>query len=105
MKALVINDTRSHYGFIIDVEQNRDGSYYDSAADLVYQPRELQFQWEENPTPVDWDAFRREAAKDILPTLIEKASEIYEFESLVKDVWCKQAVEWADELIRQLKQE
>ncbi|MBO7071851.1 MAG: hypothetical protein J6W09_11250 [Bacteroidales bacterium] len=54
---------------------------------------------------VDWSAFRREAAKDILPSLIEKASEIYELESLVKEVWCKQAVEWADELIKQLKQE
>lgn len=51
----------------------------------------------------DWQAFRREAAKDILPSLIEKASEIYGLESLAKEVWCKQAVEWADELIRQLK--
>lgn len=50
---------------------------------------------------VDWSSFRREAAKDILPALIE----MYGLESLNKETWCKQAIEWADELIKQLKQE
>ena len=54
---------------------------------------------------IDWSSFRREAAKEILPTLIEKASEIYELESLAKEVWCEKAVEWADELIKRLKDE
>ena len=53
---------------------------------------------------VDWDAFRREAAKDILPSIITAASKVYEFESLDKDVWCEQAVAWADSLIKQLKE-
>ena len=53
----------------------------------------------------DWGAFRREAAKDILPALIDKASDVYDLESLAKDVWCHQAIEWADELIKQLKDE
>ena len=54
---------------------------------------------------VDWPSFRREAAKDILPALIDKASDVYDLESLAKDVWCHQAIEWADELIKQLKDE
>ena len=54
--------------------------------------------------PVDWSAFRREAAKDILSVLIEKASNVYEFESLNKEIWCQQAIEWADELIKQIKE-
>lgn len=57
--------------------------------------------WEEP----DWSAFRRDAAKDILTVLIEKASDVYELESLDKNIWCQQAIEWADELIKQLKQE
>lgn len=63
-------------------------------------PLECFDLWEEP----DWSSFRIEAAKEILPSLIEKASEVYEFESLVKEVWCKQAVEWADELIRVIRE-
>jgi len=37
--------------------------------------------------------------------LIEKASDVYEFKSLTKKIWCQQAIEWADELIKQLKDE
>ena len=54
---------------------------------------------------VDWSAFRREVAKDIVTVLIEKASDVYELESLDKNIRCQQAIEWADELIKQLKQE
>ena len=60
-----------------------------------YQDRELD----------DWDAFRREAAKDILPSIITAASKVYEFESLDKDIWCAQAVAWADSLVKHLKME
>ena len=106
MKALVINDTRSHYGFVIDVEQNRDGSYYDSVADLVYEARELQFQFEGEP--IDWQAFRREAAKDIVCAILSAGMEqtddnnqhFHTFESLAES-----AVKWADTLIAKLKQE
>ena len=94
MKALVINETRSHYGFVIDVEQNRDGSYYDSITDLVYEARELQFQWQETPL-VDWQAFRREAAKDILCAIVSH---------LGGNANIERAVELADALIEQLKQ-
>ena len=70
-----------------------DGGYYKSAV----LPLECFDLWEEP----DWSSFRREAAKDILPALIE----MYGLESLNKETWCKQAIEWADELIKQLKQE
>ena len=54
--------------------------------------------------PDEWENFRREAAKDILNSIISAASKIYEFESLDKSIWCKQAIDWADELIKQLKE-
>ena len=95
MKALVINDTRSHYGFVIDVEQNRDGLYYDPVSELVYEARELQqFQWQENP--VDWSSFRREAAKDILAGMVSYTGGNADIE---------RAIELADALIDKLKQE
>lgn len=50
---------------------------------------------------VDWDAFRREAAKEILCSLLS-ANPNY---SLKKDIAASAAIEYADELIRQLKQE
>ena len=75
--------------------------------DGILRQKNLSGEWEiiDESESVDWDAFRREAAKDILPALIDKASDVYDLESLAKDVWCHQAIEWADELIKQLKDE
>lgn len=106
MKALVINETRSHYGFVIDVEEKVDGSYYDGITDLVYEARELQFQKQD--CNIDWSTFRREAAKDIVCAILSAGMEqtddnneyFHTFENLAKT-----AVSWADELIRQLKKE
>lgn len=60
---------------------------------------------EEKPKDTtDWESFRREAAKDILKTLIsEAARRTYVSETIVKGLWCTKAVEWADELIKELK--
>ena len=55
-----------------------------------YQDRELD----------DWDAFRREAAKDVLPAVIDKKSSMCSYEEVVKE-----AITFADELIKQLKEE
>lgn len=52
-----------------------------------------------SPT-VDWDEFRREAAKDILPAIIKKKSSMCGFDEVVAE-----AITFADELIRQLKEE
>lgn len=75
----------------------KDGYEYYRAADLVFPETP---DWDKT----DWSAFRREAAKGILPSIITAASKIYEFESLDKDIWCEQAVAWADSLIKQLKE-
>lgn len=47
----------------------------------------------------DWNTFRREAAKDVLPAIIAKKSSMCSFEEVVKE-----AVQFADELIRQLRE-
>lgn len=73
--------------------------FYDVETHDIYLPDELDFAAE-----LDWQAFRGEAAKDILNSIISAASKIYEFESLNKRIWCEQAIDWADELIRQLQE-
>lgn len=53
---------------------------------------------DESPT-VDWSAFRREAAKDILPAVITKKSSMCAYNDVVKE-----AITFADVLIKQLKE-
>lgn len=48
----------------------------------------------------NWSSFRREAAKDILPAVIAKKSSMCNYDEVVKE-----AIEFADELLRQLKDE
>lgn len=66
---------------------------------VVYKPSDLEFI--DRPAPlepiVDWSAFRREAAKDILSSLCSFPPINYK-----EDV--QQAINIADELIRQLKE-
>lgn len=51
---------------------------------------------------VDWDAFRRETAKDVVCALLQDNRTSY----LQPYEWfCKQAISMADELIKQLKEE
>lgn len=47
---------------------------------------------------IDWEAFRREAAKDILGAVIAKKSSMCSYEEVVAE-----AIKFADELIKQLK--
>jgi len=71
-----------------------NGGYYKSEV----LPLECFDLWEET----DWSSFRREAAKDILAGFAAKIGHpmIDYFEQS-----CKYAIQLADELIRQLKQE
>lgn len=62
---------------------------------LLYRPEELDFISEP-----DWDTYRREAAKDLLPFAAELRDYIGG-----PVVFVKTAIEIADELIRQLKKE
>lgn len=68
---------------------------------IVYKSSDLEFL--ETPPKlkpeVDWDTFRREAAKDILPAVIEKKSSMCSFEEVTKE-----AIQFADELIKQLRE-
>ena len=48
----------------------------------------------------DWDTFRKDAAKDVLPAIIAKKSSMCSFKEVVKE-----AVQFADELIRQLRED
>lgn len=67
---------------------------------VVYKPSDLEFI--DRPAPlepiVDWSAFRREVAKDILSALCSFPPINYK-----EDV--QQAINISDELIRQLKEE
>ena len=53
---------------------------------------EMEIDW-------DWEKFRRETAKDVLPAVIAKKSSMCSFKEVVKE-----AVQFADELIKQLKE-
>lgn len=56
---------------------------------------------------VDWSSFRREAAKDILPAMINwrRVNEAGANILISKEEAAKLAIEYADELIKQFKQE
>lgn len=59
------------------------------------------------PEFVDWSAFRREAAKDILPAMINwrRVNEAGANIIISKEEAAKLAIKYADELIKLLKQE
>ena len=99
MKA-VIHKTGA-IGEVLGIEK-RDGIEYAYFENGLCKPvSEIGFlipfeQYEEDN--YDWASFRREAAKDVLPAVIEKKSSMCSFEEVVKE-----AVQFADELIKQLR--
>lgn len=75
---------------------------------VVYKTSDLEFIDKPEPLKptVDWSAFRREAAKDILVGFagsVMRDDDILE-DKTVSDL-VKTAVMWADSLIKQLKEE
>lgn len=60
-----------------------------------YQDRELD----------DWDAFRREAAKDFMSAIITREAPQYNFACRNVADRVTEAIMWADELIKQIKEE
>lgn len=96
---------RETFDFVYYIDSNGKEHTEDGRGLNLYWDFETEI---ENPsinkTIVDWSSFRREAAKDILKTLIsEAARRTYVPETIVKGLWCTKAVEWADELIKELK--
>lgn len=90
----------------IDVEKFKSG-YRDKKTLYTYAPEELELK------EVDWDAFRRDAAKDIIPAILscDKIMEhIWNLTGTGKhpaktqDMVVNISIKYANELIRQLKE-
>lgn len=93
MKAQVIKtgevvEVVQDFGYFLEVSLNPEQSQ------RLWKPDELDLDYEH------WIAFRREAAKDVLPAVIAKKSSLCNYDEVVKE-----AIKFADELIRQLKKE
>ncbi len=90
MKAKVIKT-----GEVVEVQPRANGSWASSNMNTTkfFDESELDFEFQE------WDAFRREAAKDILCAIIQGKTS---YDSLYE---VHHAVEMADELIKQLREE
>lgn len=82
-------------------------SYIDSTNTLRFSTP-LDGEWEiiDDFDPVDWSSFRREAAKDILPAMINwrRINGAGANILISKEEATKLAIEYADELIKQLKE-
>ena len=53
----------------------------------------------------DWEKFRREAAKDFMTAIIAREAPQYDFACRNVSIRVSEAIMWADELIKQLKDE
>ena len=74
--------------------------------DGILRQKNLSGEWEiiDESESVDWDAFRREAAKDILCALIGREG-LLVVDKRPGEIEVTDAINIADELIKQLKQE
>ena len=74
--------------------------------DGILRQKNLSGEWEiiDESESVDWDAFRREAAKDILCALIGREG-LLVVDKRPGEIEVTDAIYIADELIKQLKQE
>ena len=74
---------------------------------VVYKTSDLEFIDKPEPLKptVDWSSFRREAAKDILASFASNSVIIDDRpDAFDSDFYSKIAAEWADSLIKQLKE-
>lgn len=94
MKARV-----KHTGEWITVNPCNDG-FYDVGTHDIYEPDELEFAAE-----FDWQSFRREAAKDLLCAIVAREAPQYSCGRRNIQLRAYEAVEWADELIKQLQED
>ena len=96
MKAI-----RKYDGKVVDVYLSHCEEYMEqdeNGAICIHQRDQLIF-----PEVVDWEAFRREAAKDILAALVTKPEVYFGAKNRCKDA-AKDAVALADELVKRLKE-
>ena len=73
-----------------------DDGFYDVETHDIYEPDELDFA-----SAFDWDTYRREAVKDILSAIISRTCE---FSERSRQWSVKTAIQYADELIKQLQE-
>ena len=92
MKAKVIKT-----GEIINVVP-MDGNWCDPSEARYYNDEELDF----SPATEDWDAYRREAAKDILCAIVRRAG--FTLDTHGRELEIDTALNYADELIAKLKE-
>lgn len=59
---------------------------------------EMEVDW-------DWEKFRREAAKDFMAAIIAREAPQYDFACRNVSIRVSEAIMWADELIKQLREE
>lgn len=71
------------------------------AEGLLHQENLASGEWEiiDESEPTDWSSFRREAAKDILGAVIAKKNSMCSYAEVVKE-----AIKFADELIKQIQE-
>ena len=71
-----------------------------------WENRDIRIDEDDRPKDIDWDAFRREAAKDMLTftTQMKLVKEGAALRMVSKETAVKLAIEYADELIKQLKE-
>ena len=79
----------------ITVDTCNEG-FYDVETHDIYEPDELDFA-----AAFDWSAFRREAAKDFVSAMLRNNGT----EQWATPDICTAAIEIADELIKELKEE
>ena len=79
-------------------------SYIDNANILRFcTPRDGEWEIIDESAPIDWDAFRREAAKDILCALVGNKDYLKVIGRIEPETML--AIRFTDELIKQLKEE
>lgn len=114
MKAKVINSKSKYYGRIVNVRKMEDTQFFANRYKMIYGTSvffgdELDFNIApvNNPVSFDWTSFRREAAKDILCSVVANPGRIglveYGRKDYRKSEYVRFAIDCADELIKQLK--
>lgn len=110
MKAKVTNENAPHFGAVVDVMIVSDApsaTFRTIGGDTIYRASDLDFRYQENEEKhdkpsVDWDAYRREAAKAAMLKMLmcDFDTDAYPDPQEI----CGMAVLYADELIKQLQE-
>lgn len=88
------------YDFAISQqEKQKEQKPWKVGANAYFTPEQKPAEWD------DWSTFRREAAKDFMSAIITREAPQYNFACRNVADRVTEAIMWADELIKQLKEE